>query len=42
MSLFYQLKQKQNSNSHTIEDFIADLGIDPSLIHFDLNNQEFY
>jgi hypothetical protein len=40
MSLFNQLNG--NPNHITIKDLITSLNIDPDLIHFDSDNQEFY
>lgn len=42
MSLFNHSSEYQNSNLHTVEELIKHLGIEPHLINFDSNNQEFY
>lgn len=42
MSLFNQLNQEKNSNQYNLNDLITNMGIDPDLIQYDSNNQEFY
>lgn len=42
MSLFNHSSECQNSNLLTVEDLIQHLGIDPHLINYDSNDQEFY
>lgn len=42
ISLLNQLNRNENSILYSMEDLITNLGIDPDLINFNSNNQDFY